>query len=56
MKKDGSKKKEVFEKEKKKESFSKVREKNSLRELRLDFVLLEEPGMYIVYPSSLIIH
>ena len=56
MKKDGWKKNEVFEKEKEEESFSRVREKNSLRELRLDFVLLEEPGMYIVYPSSLIIH
>ena len=37
-------------------SFSEVGEGNSLRELRLDFFLLEEPGMYTVYSSSLIIH
>ena len=29
---------------------------NSLRELRFDFFLLEEPGMYAVFSSSLIIH
>ena len=29
---------------------------NSLRELRFDFFLLEEPSMYAVFSSSLIIH
>ena len=44
------------ERGKKRQSFSVVRERNSLRERRLDFFLLEEPGMYVVFSSSLIIH
>ena len=31
-------------------------ERNSSREWRLDLFLLEKPGMYAVYSSSLIIH